>query len=99
LVGSLAADLSDKADTAGVVLMGGRVQGAEALCGVEDDLIHGSRMECGPGGGIPIFETKAGRFKTFLGDCLHVFGQAVGMVKAKNGHYCVFLCRGWTVLG
>ena len=51
LVGSFAADLCDKTDAAGVVLIGGRVQGTEALCGVEDDLIHGSRIDCGPGGG------------------------------------------------
>ena len=56
LVGAFAVDLGDKADAAGVVLIGGRVQGTEALCGVEDDLIHGSRIDCGPGGGSSSIE-------------------------------------------
>jgi hypothetical protein len=35
LVGAFAAHMGDEADAAGVMLLGGGIQGAKALCGVE----------------------------------------------------------------
>jgi hypothetical protein len=93
LVGTFPVNLGDKPDPAGVVFMGGRIQGAEALCGVEKDLIHGSRVECGPRGWIAHFNKAAGRFKTFLWGVWWIIGQQKGGGRAKNGQKCAFLYR------